>query len=115
MPANSTPITIAARERLRDQQQREARLLAAVLTAQRRLTSEREKADVVIKRTQRGIDKHEAALDETVRDLIRSSGITRAAILLDQDERKLARLARRHRQQAEASHAAEAGSDGVPA
>jgi hypothetical protein len=115
MPANSTPITVAARERLRDQQQREARLLASVLAAQRRLTSEHEKADTVIKRARRGIDKHKAALDETVRDLIHSSGVTRAAILLDQDERTLSRLARKSRKQAQTSDAREVGGSGVPA
>ena len=109
------PLALSARERLRDQQQHEARRLAAVLAAQRRLGAEREKAAVVIEKAQHGISARQAAVDDAVLALIDTSGIARTAILLDRPDNELARLQRSRRRSVHGGNGPEAGDPGVPA
>jgi len=109
------PLALSARERLRDQQQHEARRLAAVLAAQRRLATEQEKAAVVIEKAQHGISARQAAVDDAVLALIDTSGIARTAILLDRPENELARLQRSRQRRLHGGNGPEAGDPGVPA
>lgn len=89
-----TPLDLAARERLRDQQLDEARTLATVLAAHRRVAVEQRKADRSIEQARGRVAALQDAADDTVRALIKTSGVAHAAILLDRPQRELIRLER---------------------
>lgn len=90
----ATPMDLAARERLRDQQLDEARALATVLAAYRRLAVEQRKADRSIEQARCRVAVQRDAANDTVRALIKTSGVARVAILLDRPQRELVRLER---------------------
>jgi hypothetical protein len=91
------PLTLAARERLRDQQREESSRLGVVLAAKRRLVAERERATAVIEKAEHAVANRQATVDESVGALIETSGVTRAGILLGCAPRELAKLVRARR------------------
>jgi pantothenate synthetase len=95
--AANAPVTRAARERLRDQQRQEAAQLEAVLTAQRRLAAERDKADRVIENAERGVRARQAFVDAAVVALVQTPGVPRVAALLGRPTSELASLVRAER------------------
>lgn len=109
------PITLAARERLRDQQRREARQLDAVLAAQRRLDAQREKADRAIMKAEQGVAGKQADVDGAIAGLAMTSGVARAALLLGRTETVIARIARAARHRSTTGDADRASSTTVPA
>lgn len=88
------PVTVEARERLRDQQRQEAIQLEAVLAAQRRLVTQREKADRAIAKAEQDVAAKQAAADHAVAQLVETSGLIRTAVLLGRTKCDIARIAR---------------------
>jgi hypothetical protein len=109
------PLTFEARERLRDQQRQEASQLETVLAAQRRLATEREKADRTIEKAEHGVAARQTDADSAVAGLVETSGVTRAAVLLGRSEAELARLARSERRRSTTKGGREAHAPAVPA
>jgi pantothenate synthetase len=109
------PLTLDARERLRDQQRQEASRLEAVLAAQRRLASEQNKADRIIEKAEHGVAAKQAGLDVAVVGLVETSGLARAAVLLGRSAADLARLVRAERRESTLKGAREAGASAVQA
>jgi pantothenate synthetase len=96
-PATTAPVTRAARERLRDQQRQEAAQLEALLAAQARLATARDKADRVIENAERGVRARQAAVDAAVVALVQISGLPRVAALLGRPTSELTALVRAER------------------
>lgn len=96
-PTDSLPVSLAARQRLRDQQHQEIECLADVLAAQRRVAAEQAKAAAVIAKAEAGIAVQQGELDDRVLTLIGISGLNRVAMLLDRSESELTRLVRARR------------------
>jgi hypothetical protein len=92
------PLTRAARDRrrdrLRDQQRREAELLAHVNAEEDRLHAEAGRAEHAIARARAKVTCRQQDLDAAVVALAEHCGTARAAVLLDRSESELARLQR---------------------
>jgi hypothetical protein len=117
-PARSTaamPQTFEARERLRDQQRQEAGRLEAVLAAQRRLATERAKADRAIAKAELGVAAKQADVDRAVVSLVETSGLARASALLARSESELARLRAEYRRASNGKGGQDAGTSAVQA
>jgi hypothetical protein len=91
------PLKIAARQRLREQQQREADQLALVIRADDALQATLARAEHAAQRHQQAAQTKRDDLDDATRALIDISGTTRAAALLGKDPTTLTRLLRTHR------------------
>lgn len=113
--SNPTPLDLEARERLRDQQQAEARLLAVVLAAHRALSAERQKASAAIAKAEQAVAMRRETLDAAVVELIDASGVTKAAVLLDRTENELARLRRACQRARNTGSESKVREPGVPA
>lgn len=112
---SAMPLTFEARERLRNQQRQEAIQLEAVLAAQRRLASERNKAGRIIERAELGVAAKQAGLDVAVVGLVETSGLARAAVLLGRSAADLARLVRAERRGSSLDGASNAVASAVQA
>jgi hypothetical protein len=88
------PLTFEARERLRGQQRQEVDRLEALLVAQRRLDTQREKAARVIGEAERGVAARQVDVERAIVRLVETSGLARVAILLGRPEVELRRLVR---------------------
>jgi hypothetical protein len=93
-PTDSLPVSLAARQRLRDQQHQEIERLADVLAAQRRVAAEQAKTATVIAKAEAAIAVQQSELDDRVVTLIAISGLNRVAMLLERRESELTRLVR---------------------
>jgi hypothetical protein len=96
-PARTHPLKIAAHQRLREQQHREAQQLAVVVRAEDALNTTLDRAENTAQRHRRITDTKKTALTDATVALVDISGITRAAALLGHDPDTLARLIRTHR------------------
>jgi pantothenate synthetase len=103
------PLTVEARERLRNQQRVEAQQLDSLLTAQRRLARERAKAERAIGKAQRAVASRQSEVDAAIVRLVESSGVPRVAVLLGRAESQIAALVRAERRRSN-EHAAAATS-----
>lgn len=113
--STAMPVTLDARERLRDQQRQEAKQLDAVLAAQRRLATERGKADRMIAKAEAGVAMRQADVDAAVVALVEISGISRAAVLVGASDNELNRLVRADRRRVSAPRGRESSPPGVQA
>jgi hypothetical protein len=117
-PAKSSaamPQTFEARARLRDQQRQEASRLDAVLAAQRRLATERAKADRAIAKAELGVAAKQGDVDRAVVSLVETSGLPRASALLARSESELARLRAEYRRASNGKRDRQAGMSTVQA
>jgi hypothetical protein len=85
------------RDRLRDQQRREAELLARVNAEEDRLQAEAGRTEQAIARARAKVASRQQDLDAAVVALAEHCGTARAAVLLDRGEAELARLQRARR------------------
>ena len=91
---SALPLTLEARERLRNQQRAEAQQLESLLAAQRRLTRERANAERSIEKAQRDVAARQSDVDAAIVRLVESSGVPRVAALLGRGAAEIAALVR---------------------
>ena len=98
MTDGAMTISRSARDRrrdlLREQQRREAELLARVTAEEDKLAAERHRADRAVSTAQAKVAKRQAVLDEAIADLAATCGAERAALLVDRAEADVRRLKR---------------------
>lgn len=101
MSGEAMPLSKAAREKrrdlLRDQQRREAELLARVSSEEDRLAAEQHRTEQAVATARAKLARQQAALEAAIVALADTCGTARAAVLVERSESEVARLQRARR------------------